>query len=70
MHPLLAHASNSTSTENLSQTSNSSEATENDIFCSQSNISFHDAMLIATLAEEFSLTAFLRTFRKKLLMQH
>ena len=54
-HASTTSSSDSTSTENLSQASNSSEATENDIFCSQSNISFHDAMLIATLAKQFAL---------------
>ena len=58
-------ASNNT-TDNLSQASSNSEATENDSFCSQSNVSFHDVMLIATLAEKFNLTAF-KSFQKKII---
>ena len=52
------------STEILSQTS--SIATDDDNFCSQANISFHDAMLVATLAEKFGLTS-LKTFQKKII---
>ena len=50
------------STENLSQTS--SNATDDDNFCSQADISFHDAMLVATLAEKFGLTSF-KSFSKE-----
>ena len=59
-------ATGANSSENLSQVSSASEVTEDDIFCSQSNISFHDAMLIATLAEKFGLTAF-KNFQKKII---
>ena len=49
-HPSAIDAANNTS-DNLSQANSTSEATDNDTFCSQSNISFHDAMLIASLVE-------------------
>lgn len=52
------------STEILSQTS--SNGTDDDTFCSQANISFHDAMLVATLAEKFGLTSF-KTFQKRII---
>ena len=51
-------------TENLSQTS--SNATDDDNFCSQADISFHDAMLVATLGEKFGLTLF-KSFQKKII---
>ena len=52
------------STENPIQTS--SNATDDDNFCSQADISFHDAMLVATLAEKFGLTSF-KSFQKKII---
>lgn len=50
-HPSATDATNNIS-DNLSQASSTSEATENDTFCSQSNISFHDAMLIAKFSRK------------------
>ena len=51
------------STERLSQ---ASSATDDGKFCSQCDISFQDAMLIATLAEKFCITSF-KSFQKKII---
>ena len=51
------------STEILSQASSNCS---DDNFCSQANISFHDAILVAALAEKFGLTSF-KIFQKKII---